>query len=165
MCMYLLSESGVCLFIIYYTSQEGLSKVGPQADRTAHAQALFAAEERAKMSKKNLWKDYIEPVTQEESEDGEPDVKEEIATSEDSQTLSDEKNDFEKVFFFTVCNYDLVSIVHPESFQTFCTRMCSNALSTHTQNMIYILHALEFVCIHTSAYIYAFAPVRAWEYT
>lgn len=85
-----------------------MSKVGPQADRTTHAQALFAAEERAKMLKKNLWKDYIEPVAQEESEDGEPNGKEEISISEDSQTLSDEKNDFEKVFFFAFRNYDHV---------------------------------------------------------
>lgn len=77
------------------------------------------------MSKKNLWKDYIEPVSQEENEDGEPNGKEEISTSEDSQTLSDEKNDFKKVPFDMNCIYILPNACRREgSWDLVCYFAC-----------------------------------------
>ena len=79
--------------------QEGLSKLGQQADRSTHAQALFSAEEKAKALKKNIWKDYIEPVAQEESDDVDTHAKDEASSEDSSQPKSDKKPDFQKVCF------------------------------------------------------------------
>ena len=71
--------------------QEGLAKTGPQADRTVHAQALSSTETRAKTAKKNLWKDYVEPVAQ---EDAEP---RDASSGDGSEPQSDKTSDFKKV--------------------------------------------------------------------
>ena len=38
----------------------------PQAERSAHGRALFAAEEKAKDARKKLWESYVEPTAEEE---------------------------------------------------------------------------------------------------
>ena len=64
-----------------------MAKVGPQADRTVHANALTSAEKKAKTSQKHLWKDYIEAVSQEEGEESE--TKEETSTSDSTPPRND----------------------------------------------------------------------------
>ena len=46
-----------------------------------------------------MWKDYIEPVTQEEIDDVDLHAKEEASTDDSSQPKSDKKADFQKVCF------------------------------------------------------------------
>lgn len=46
--------------------EEGLSKVIPQAERSSHGRALFAAEEQAKAAGRKLWEGYVEPTPDEE---------------------------------------------------------------------------------------------------
>ena len=64
---------------------------------------LFAAEERAKASKKNLWKDFVEPVAQDECDDVElQGLKEETSASSSNQSQSDRKCDYQKVSFLII---------------------------------------------------------------
>ena len=49
--------------------QEGYCKVLPQAERSSYARQLFAAEESAKISRKRIWEDYVEPKDEEDDEE------------------------------------------------------------------------------------------------
>ena len=80
--------------------QEGLSKIGPLADRTAHFNALLSAEKKAKELKKNLWKDYMAP-TQEESEG----TLDEVSEGENTQS-SDKTTDLQEVHTVMFQPYD-----------------------------------------------------------
>jgi staphylococcal nuclease domain-containing protein 1 len=82
--------------------EEGLSKIGPLADRTAHFNALLSAEKKAKELKKNLWKDYMAP-TQEESEG----TLDEVSEGENTQS-SDKTTDLQEVVvteIMTPCHF------------------------------------------------------------
>ena len=41
----------------------------PQAERSSHGRALFAAEEQAKAAGKKLWEGYVEPTPEEEPQE------------------------------------------------------------------------------------------------
>jgi staphylococcal nuclease domain-containing protein 1 len=80
--------------------EEGLSKIGPQAERSIHVHALTSAEMQAKEANKNLWKDYVESKPSEETEH---ECQSEKPPSDSSQSPTD----FQKVciahVFYSCC--------------------------------------------------------------
>ena len=82
----------VC-FISLYALQEGLSKVGPQAERSSYSRQLFEAEERAKTARKKVWEDYTEPEEEAEAEEEEEEKVDEEKGTEGIEHDATKKDD------------------------------------------------------------------------
>ena len=65
-----------------------MSRIGQQADRTVHFQALLSAEKQAKEERRNLWKDYIEHNSDEREEDRRSQVQNETPQNEGSKSCN-----------------------------------------------------------------------------
>ena len=76
--------------------QEGLSKIGPLADRTTQFHTLLSAEKQAKEAKKNLWKDF---KSQEEEEvTGQQDTRDEAPENDNTQSC-DKNTELQEVCY------------------------------------------------------------------
>lgn len=92
--------------------EEGYCKVLPQAERSSYARQLFAAEESAKISRKRIWENYVEPKDEEEDEEkdeGETENQESkrIINGGTKSTPVERKVDYKKVVITEVvsCNH------------------------------------------------------------
>lgn len=72
--------------------EEGLATVHFTAEKSEHYRTLKAAEDQAKAQKKNIWKNYVEPVAEPTVKEGEEEVVE-----KDDKPVTERKMKLEKV--------------------------------------------------------------------